>query len=70
MTYASPQVDYSVNPMIEDQAWFLVFSAVLLALGATVVLGSAVWCIAHGHGAFSGHVKWNDGIDIGIECKN
>lgn len=40
MTYAAPQVDYSVNPSIEDQAWFLVFVAVLLALGATVVLGA------------------------------
>nr|MDH3155254.1 hypothetical protein [Bacillus licheniformis] len=54
MTYAAPQVDYSVNPSIEDQAWFLVFVAVLLALGATVVLGAAVWCVANGNGKLHG----------------
>lgn len=30
MTYAAPQVDYSVNPSIEDQAWFLLGSWCLL----------------------------------------
>lgn len=69
MTYARPQVDYSVNPSIEDQAWFLVFVAVLLALGATVVLGAAVWCVANGNGAFTGSVKWVSGLQVSIECR-
>ncbi|MFN2746790.1 MULTISPECIES: hypothetical protein [Bacillus] len=69
MTYAAPQVDYSVNPAIEDQAWFLVFIAVLLALGATVVLGAAVWCLANGHGSFTGSVKWVSGLQVKIECR-
>ncbi|AGN35422.1 hypothetical protein ACG2QI_14410 [Bacillus sp. GM2] len=69
MTYAAPQVDYSVNPSIEDQAWFLVFVAVLLALGATVVLGAAVWCVVNGNGSFTGSVQWVSGLKVNIECR-
>jgi hypothetical protein len=70
MTYAAPQVDYStMEPAIMDQAWFLVFVAVLLGLGATVVLGAAVWCIANGKGSFTGAVQWESGLKVQIECK-
>ncbi|ALC82121.1 MULTISPECIES: hypothetical protein [Bacillus] len=69
MTYTAPQVDYSVmRPAIMDQAWFLVFIAVLLGLGATVVLGAAVWCIYNGHGSFTGSVQWVNGLKVSIEC--
>ncbi|MBR0615473.1 hypothetical protein HF692_18685, partial [Bacillus safensis] len=54
---------------IMDQAWFLVFVAVLLGLGATVVLGAAVWCIANGKGSFTGAVQWESGLKVKIECK-
>ncbi len=64
MTYAAPQVDYStMEPAIMDQAWFLVFVAVLLGLGA------AVWCLANGKGSFTGAVQWESGLKVQIECK-
>ena len=52
MQYVAPQVDYNPLLTIEDEGWWLVFVAVLLALGATVVLGAAVWCMANGKGSF------------------
>ena len=69
MQYVAPQVDYNPLLTIEDEGWWLVFVAVLLALGATVVLGAAVWCMANGKGSFSGGVKWKDGLQVYIECK-
>ncbi|EPB8164263.1 hypothetical protein JJB67_16165 [Clostridium perfringens] len=67
--YNSPLIDYRNLSISEEEAWFLVFIAVLLALGATVVLGAAIWCVVKGHGSFTGGVKWDSGIQIHIECK-
>ncbi|GIE75040.1 hypothetical protein Aph02nite_09900 [Actinoplanes philippinensis] len=51
-------------------AWFLVFTAVILALGATVVLGAAVWCITKGHGSFTGSFSFkNFGLKVNLECR-
>ncbi|MCD7036034.1 hypothetical protein LRR81_17475 [Metabacillus sp. GX 13764] len=69
MNYAAPAVDYSTMMTTADQAWFLIFVAVLLALGATVVLGAAVWCVAHNHGNFTGGVQFKDfGFKVNIHC--
>lgn len=67
--YNSPLIDYRNLSISEEEAWFLVFIAVLLALGATVVLGAAVWCVVKGKGSFTGGVKWDSGIQLRIECK-
>jgi hypothetical protein len=69
MNYVAPSVDYSEMNVVEDYGWFLVLAAVLLTLAATVVLGAAIWCIASGHGSFTGGVKWKNGIQVWIECK-
>ncbi|MGE7924740.1 hypothetical protein ACQKND_16375 [Viridibacillus arvi] len=69
MQYVAPQVDFDMLNTIQDEGWWLVFIAVLLALGATVVLGAAIWCIANGNGSFTGGVKWDYGIQVKIECK-
>lgn len=55
--------------LLRYDAWFLVFTAVLLALGATVVLGAAVWCIAKGKGSFTGSFSFkNFGLKVRLEC--
>lgn len=55
--------------LMRFDGWFLVFTAVILALGATVVLGAAVWCIANGKGSFTGSFSFkNWGLKIRLEC--
>ncbi|SFS95704.1 hypothetical protein [Marininema halotolerans] len=69
MEYVAPQADFSSVKTVNDEAWFLVFVAVLLALGATLVLGAAVWCLAYAHGKhFTGGVQWENGLKVNIEC--
>lgn len=67
--YNAPAIECDNFEITEEQAWFLVFVAVLLALGATVVLGAAVWCLVQGKGSFTGGVKWDNGLNVNIECK-
>ncbi|PMB07910.1 hypothetical protein CEN49_11510 [Fischerella thermalis CCMEE 5273] len=69
MQYVAPRADYTQVQSVKDDGWFLVYVAVLLALGATVVLGAAVWCLANGKGSFTGGVKWANGLQVWIECK-
>ncbi|ENQ3105068.1 hypothetical protein SAMN04488168_1298 [Bacillus sp. 491mf] len=68
MQYVAPQVEFNTLNIIQDQAWWLVFVAVLLALGATVVLGAAIWCLANGKGSFTGGVQWVNGLQVKIQC--
>jgi hypothetical protein len=38
-------------PLKTDRVvWFVVFAFVLLALGATIILGALVWCFIHAYG--------------------
>jgi hypothetical protein len=67
--YNAPVIECDNFAIVEEQEWFLVFVAVLLALGATVVLGAAVWCLVQGKGSFTGAVKWDSGLSVNIECK-
>jgi len=70
MDYVSPVVDCTQVAVIEDEGWFIVLLAVLLCLGATIVLGAAVWCMANGHGSFTGGWKvYKYGVSLEIECK-
>lgn len=55
--------------LLRYDGWFLVFTAVILALGATVVLGAAVWCIVNNKGSFTGEFSFkNFGLRIRLEC--
>ena len=54
--------------LVRYDGWFLVFVAVLLALGATLLAGMAIWCLANQHGRFTGHWYWNSGLDVALEC--
>lgn len=70
MNYMSPQVDFSPVQTTNDEAWFVVLLAVLLAMGATFVLGAAAWCLATGNGTFTGGWSVKDwGVSLNIECK-
>jgi len=69
MNYVSPKTDFTSLSVMEDEVWYLVLIAVLFALGATIVLGAAAWCVFHNHGNFTGGVgvkKWQ--LYISIEC--
>ncbi|MEV3938959.1 hypothetical protein AB0K52_23675 [Glycomyces sp. NPDC049804] len=56
------------NALVRYDAWFLVLVAVLLALGATILLGMAIWCVVNQKGRFSGSWHWANGWTISMEC--
>lgn len=56
------------NSLVRYDAWFIVFVAVLLALGATLLAGMAVWCVVKRHGRFTGSWQWESGIKVSMEC--
>lgn len=56
------------NLLIRYDAWFLVFIAVILALGATLLAGMAIWCVVNQQGRFSGSWRWENGISVDMEC--
>lgn len=56
--------------LVRYDAWFLVFVAVILALGATLLAGMAVWCVTKQHKRFTGAWSFKDyGIKVNMECK-
>lgn len=55
--------------LVRYDAWFLVFIAVVLALAATLLAGMAIWCVVNQKGRFTGHWYWNNGWQVGLECK-
>jgi hypothetical protein len=54
--------------LVRYDAWFLVFIAVLLALGATLLAGMAIWCVVNQQGRFTGSWQWENGIMVNMEC--
>jgi hypothetical protein len=54
--------------LIRYDAWFLVFIAVILALGATLLAGMAIWCVVNQQGRFTGSWQWENGIVVNMEC--
>jgi hypothetical protein len=57
------------NALVRYDAWFLVFVAVILALGATLLIGMAVWCVVYKGKRFTG--RWslrNFGLSAYFEC--
>lgn len=58
------------NAVVRFDAWFLVFVAVLLALGFVLVAGAAIWCITKAGGRrFTGGMRWRNGFSLWIECR-
>ncbi|RJF40782.1 hypothetical protein D4740_10915 [Actinomyces sp. 2119] len=55
--------------IVRHDAWFLVFVAVILALGATLITGMAIWCVVNQHGAFTGRWAWKSGLQVYFECR-
>ena len=57
------------SALIRHDAWWLVFIAVIIGLGATILAGMAVWCGVNQHGKFTGHWKWvKSGVSVSMEC--
>jgi hypothetical protein len=55
--------------LVRFDAWFLVFVAVILALGATLLAGLAVWCLVKQNKTFSGSWQFkNWGLKVYFEC--
>jgi hypothetical protein len=57
------------NALVRYDAWFLVFVAVILALGATLLIGMGVWCVVYQGKRFTGNWSFrNWGIQVSLEC--
>jgi hypothetical protein len=57
------------DAIVRYDAWFLVFVAVILALGATLLAGMAIWCVVKQHKHFTG--SWslrNFGLKVNFQC--
>ncbi|WP_454084159.1 hypothetical protein [Georgenia sp. Marseille-Q6866] len=58
------------NAVVRYDAWWLVFVAVLLALGFVLVAGAAIWCLTKAGGRrFTGGMTWKNGFSLWIECR-
>ncbi len=56
--------------LVRFDAWFLVFVAVVLALGVTIAAGLAVWCVVKQRKTFTGHWSFrNFGLQVYFECR-
>jgi hypothetical protein len=57
------------NALVRNDAWFLVFTAVILGLGATLLAGMAVWCVVYKGKRFTGEWSFrNFGLKVRFEC--
>ncbi|MCC2274907.1 hypothetical protein LKL35_05580 [Streptomyces sp. ET3-23] len=56
--------------LVRYDAWFLVFTAVILGLGATIYAGLVVWCLVEQNKKFTGSWSFKDyGLKVSAECK-
>ena len=57
------------NALVRYDAWFLVFVAVILGLGAVLLAGMAVWCVVYQGKTFTGRWSFrNWGLSVYFEC--
>ncbi len=55
--------------LVRYDAWFLVFTAVVIGLGATILAGMAVWCVVKKGKHFTGNWSFkNFGLKVNIQC--
>nr|WSW45053.1 LuxR C-terminal-related transcriptional regulator [Streptomyces sp. NBC_01001] len=56
--------------LVRYDAWFLIFVAVVLGLGATIFAGLVVWCVVKQNKSFTGNWSFkNYGLQVSAECK-
>ncbi len=56
--------------LVRFDAWFLIFVAVILALGAALLAGMAIWCVVKQHKTFTGRWSFrNFGLKVYFECR-
>lgn len=57
------------DAIVRYDAWFLIFVAVILALGATLLAGMAIWCVVKQHKTFTGRWSFkNFGLKVYFQC--
>ncbi|MFE4259575.1 hypothetical protein [Streptomyces sp. NPDC056883] len=55
--------------LVRYDAWFLIFVAVVLGLGATIFAGLVVWCVVKQNKKFTGNWSFkNYGLKVSAEC--
>ena len=73
-TTAPARVIESIRTKVDEglvryDAWFLIFIAVILALGATIFAGLVIWCVVYQGKRFSGNWTFrNFGLKVYAEC--
>ncbi|MGR8012311.1 hypothetical protein [Streptomyces hypolithicus] len=56
--------------LVRYDAWFLIFTAVILGLGATIFAGLVIWCVVKQNKRFTGNWSFKDfGLKVSAECK-
>ncbi|WP_336854519.1 hypothetical protein [Sinomonas albida] len=56
--------------LLRYDAWFLVFLAVILAIGVGLIAGLAIWCVTNQGKSFTGAWQYRDwGIRLAFECR-
>jgi len=57
------------NALVRYDAWFLVFIAVILAIGVALLAGMAIWCVVKQHKTFTGSWQYKDfGLKVYFQC--
>ena len=70
VTWLNNMKESAKNVIVECDAWFLVFLAVLLALAFTIYAGLQIWCIVYKGKAFTGNWKCTTkGVSVKAECR-
>lgn len=55
--------------LVRYDAWFLIFTAVILGLGATIFAGLVIWCVVYQNKSFTGSWSFKDfGLKVSAEC--
>ena len=55
--------------LVRFDAWFLIFVAVVLALGVVIYAGLVVWCVVYQNKSFTGSWSFrNFGLQVSAEC--
>ncbi|MWA07883.1 hypothetical protein E5671_01380 [Streptomyces sp. BA2] len=56
--------------LVRYDAWFLIFTAVILALGAVIYAGLVIWCVVQQRKNFSGSWSFSNwGLKVSAECR-
>ncbi|MDQ4501788.1 hypothetical protein [Sinomonas sp. ASV322] len=56
--------------VLRYDAWFLVFLAVILAIGVGLLVGLAIWCVVNQGKNFTGAWQYKDwGVNVSFECR-